>query len=306
MVWMVDKIISGGQTGVDTAALIYARSHGIPYGGWVPKGRTNEAGPIEQAFTGLVEAHDAIPDTRTRLNVGSSDATLIIWDGPRASPGTSATARFAEEMDRPCLEVQLSDGLEACAQQIRDWLARVDPVVLNVAGPRESEAPGIQDKAGRLLRMALADRRWRLENAYSNIRHWDNIRWIVPFWFFSAVMAAGFLLDADKLHYLKYYLIGMALIGFACANLVRNTMIYHDKQREMLIDDFGAEYLDTISDIHFEEKKPFGTATQIFFWLVVLFSCAMAIEGIFQFLGYSLLDLFRTEVPDRPESFFSD
>lgn len=152
---MVDKIISGGQTGVDTAALIHARSHGIPYGGWVPKGRTNEAGKISQDFKGLVEADDAVPDTRTRLNVGSSDATLILWDGPQKSPGTSATARFAAQMDRPCLEVQLSDGLEACAQQVRDWLAEVRPVVLNIAGPRESETPGIQDKAGRLLGLVL-------------------------------------------------------------------------------------------------------------------------------------------------------
>ena len=84
---MVDKIISGGQTGVDTAALTYARTHGLPYGGWVPKGRTNEAGVISDQFNGLVEADDAIPDTRTRLNVGSSDATLIIRDGPGESPG---------------------------------------------------------------------------------------------------------------------------------------------------------------------------------------------------------------------------
>ncbi|MEM9104165.1 MAG: putative molybdenum carrier protein [Pseudomonadota bacterium] len=152
---MVEKIISGGQTGVDTAALVFAKAHGIAYGGWVPKGRINEAGVIAPDFPGLVEAHDAVPDTRTRLNVGSSDATLIIWDGPRASPGTSATARFAKEMARPCLEVQLSDGLDTCADQIRDWLAQIHPVVLNVAGPRESEAPGVQDKAGQLLRLVL-------------------------------------------------------------------------------------------------------------------------------------------------------
>ena len=71
------------------------------------------------------------------------------------APGTSATARFADGMDRPWLEVQLSDGLEVCAQRIADWLAEIRPVVLNVAGPRESEAPGIQVKAERLLAMVF-------------------------------------------------------------------------------------------------------------------------------------------------------
>jgi hypothetical protein len=152
---MVYKIVSGGQTGVDTAALVFAKTHAIAYGGWVPKGRINELGRISDRFSGLVEAFDAVPDTRTRLNVGSSDATLIIRDGPQKSPGTLATARFAEEMGQPWLEVQLSNGLEVCAPRIADWLSDVRPVVLNVAGPRESETPGIQDKAEQLLMMVF-------------------------------------------------------------------------------------------------------------------------------------------------------
>ena len=153
---MVSKIISGGQTGVDTAALVFAKAHTIAYGGWVPKGRINELGRISDRFTGLAEAHDAVPDTRTRLNVGSADATLIIRDGSQKSPGTSATVRFAEEMGRPWLEVQLSNGPQVCAPKIAAWLSDVRPVVLNVAGPRESEAPGIQDKAEQLLAMVFA------------------------------------------------------------------------------------------------------------------------------------------------------
>ncbi len=148
------KLVSGGQTGVDTAALEYALRHGLPYGGWVPKGRTNENGVISAKYLGLTEAPDSIPATRTRLNVEHSDATLILSDGSE-SPGTAITAQFASELDKPCKIVALGDDLPAGVPDVRKWIESTRPSILNVAGPRESEAPGIQEKAGRFLEMAL-------------------------------------------------------------------------------------------------------------------------------------------------------
>ncbi len=148
------KLISGGQTGVDTAVLAYASENGIPYGGWVPMGRTNEDGVISGEFTGLREAPDSVPATRTRLNVEAADATLILSDGSD-SPGTAVTAEFADQLAKPCKSVALGDDMTAAAKEVRQWLNAVEPAVLNIAGPRESEAPGIGKAARRFLRLVL-------------------------------------------------------------------------------------------------------------------------------------------------------
>lgn len=144
------KLISGGQTGVDMAALEFAIEAGMRHGGWVPKGRTNEAGVIPSCIGGLVEADDAQPETRTRLNVLAADATLIISDGSR-SPGTDTTIRFAAERNVPIRLADLNSDLEKVSLDIRNWISRIGASVLNVAGPRESEAPGINAKAKRFL-----------------------------------------------------------------------------------------------------------------------------------------------------------
>ena len=148
------KLVSGGQTGVDTAALEIALERGLPYGGWVPKGRTNEDGIISDRFQGLVEAPDSIPATRTRLNARDSDATLILSDGSE-SPGTAITEQFARELQKPCKVVALTENTTQSVDEIRDWIEGVDPSVLNIAGPRESEAPGIREKARNFLQMVL-------------------------------------------------------------------------------------------------------------------------------------------------------
>jgi hypothetical protein len=142
------KIVSGGQTGVDMAALEFARHNGLAYGGWVPKGRTNEAGRIPEHFTGLTETGSEKVVERTRCNVVSSDATLIFVDGS-ASPGTQLTIVFAEEAGKSHVIVDVRDGLAVCVRQVRDWLQSIPVSVLNVAGPRASEAPkiGVQVRA---------------------------------------------------------------------------------------------------------------------------------------------------------------
>ncbi len=148
------KLVSGGQTGVDTAALEIALERGLPHGGWVPKGRTNEDGLISERFQGLVEAPDSIPATRTRLNARDSDATLILSDGSE-SPGTAITEQFAQDLQKPCKVVVLDDTMSERVAEVGHWIDSVNPSVLNIAGPRESEAPGIRDKARNFLQLVL-------------------------------------------------------------------------------------------------------------------------------------------------------
>lgn len=148
------KIVSGGQTGVDLAALTFAKDNAFVYGGWVPKGRTNEAGRISDSFAGLRETETGNVDERTRRNVTDSDATLIFVDGA-VSPGTDLTQRFADDMEKPHLEIDARQEATDCADRIRRWLLEVKPEVLNIAGPRASEAPDLGLKITRILELSL-------------------------------------------------------------------------------------------------------------------------------------------------------
>ena len=149
----VEKIISGGQTGVDRAALDVALAMGIQCGGWCPKGRRAEDGRIPSRYP-LVEITSPTYAPRTRRNVRESDATLILFRGePRG--GTLLTARTAARLDKPCLSVDL-DAPTALAD-VRVWLRENAISVLNVAGPRESQSPGITLEATRLLHALFAE-----------------------------------------------------------------------------------------------------------------------------------------------------
>jgi len=147
------KIVSGGQTGVDRAALDVALQLAIPCGGWCPKGRLAEDGVIAERYP-LTETASADADERTRLNVRDADATLILNSGPLAG-GTRRTAELAGDMARPHLVVNLDDAASTPAAAAA-WLARVRPQTLNVAGPRASKAPGVHEKAAAYLRALLA------------------------------------------------------------------------------------------------------------------------------------------------------
>ncbi len=148
------KIVSGGQTGVDLAALEFALDHGILHGGWVPKGRTNEAGGIPLRFDNLTETKTRDVSERTKLNVRSSDATLIFVDGS-ISPGTQLTIEFAAEIGRPHLVVDVRDGVDSCARRVSVWMKSVPIGTLNVAGPRASEAPKIGTRVRAILQRSL-------------------------------------------------------------------------------------------------------------------------------------------------------
>ncbi len=140
---IVDKIISGGQTGVDRAALDAALELKIPCGGWCPKGRRAEDGVIPQHYP-LEEASSSGYPVRTELNVQDADGTLIITLGSPQG-GTALTIRLAQKYRKPYLMVDLTQ--EPNFVIVREWLSKNEIRVLNIAGPRENEAPGIYRRA---------------------------------------------------------------------------------------------------------------------------------------------------------------
>lgn len=145
---VIKKIISGGQTGVDRAALDVALALGIPCGGWCPKGRRAEDGVIPAHYP-LTETSAKDYRVRTRRNVRDADGTLILARGP-LSGGTALTLRLAMETARPCLVVDLARRPRA--HDVRVWLAAHHIRILNVAGPRESNQPGTYLQAKNFLR----------------------------------------------------------------------------------------------------------------------------------------------------------
>lgn len=133
------KIVSGGQTGVDRAALDVALSLGIGAGGWCPRGRRAEDGEIHARYP-LQETPSRRYSQRTEWNVRDSDATLVLCRG-ELSGGTRVTADLAGRYGRPLLAVDLD--LDPNPGEVEAWLKRERVEVLNLAGPREEGAPGI-------------------------------------------------------------------------------------------------------------------------------------------------------------------
>lgn len=140
---MVLTIVSGGQTGVDRGALRGARDAELPCGGWCPRGRRAEDGPIAGCYP-LRETDSAEYAERTRFNVRDSDGTLLLQFGPLRG-GCALTAETAVELGKPLLIIDVvgQDTSDAIAD-VRRFIDRHGIGTLNVAGPRESEAPGAQ------------------------------------------------------------------------------------------------------------------------------------------------------------------
>jgi predicted Rossmann fold nucleotide-binding protein DprA/Smf involved in DNA uptake len=145
-------IRSGGQTGVDRAALDAALAAGFTVRGWCPKGRLAEDGLIPQEYP-LEETPTDEYAQRTRWNVRDSDATLIVASGPVAG-GTACTIEVAGELGRP---VRVVDPQRpADIRQIAEWIDRLAVRDLNVAGPRESSSRGIYRQSRAFLDELLA------------------------------------------------------------------------------------------------------------------------------------------------------
>ena len=152
----VIRIVSGGQTGVDRGALDFAISRGIEHGGWVPKGRKAEDGPVPLTY-GLTETKTSRYAERTRNNVLDSDGTLIIHEG-RPSGGTALTRFVARAAGKPLLVIDISRTTTADAvKAIRPWIEENGVSILNVAGPRESQRPGIYRRTRALLECLFGD-----------------------------------------------------------------------------------------------------------------------------------------------------
>jgi len=148
------KIVSGGQTGVDRGALDAALECGVACGGFVPKGRRAEDGPIPSRYP-VEECASQEYVVRTELNVVHSDATLILNRGGLEG-GTLATVEFCRRHNKPYSVLQLDRvSAEQAAASIRHFFFHARPKVLNVAGPRESKCPGIQQAAREAMRLAL-------------------------------------------------------------------------------------------------------------------------------------------------------
>jgi len=143
----VEVVVSGGQTGVDRAALDAAAAVGLPVGGWCPRGRRAEDGVIPARYA-LRETPGSDYAERTEWNVRDSDATLIAVRGAPTG-GTRLTARLADALGRPLFVCDLLRHNDP--QAIVDWLGTHQVRVLNCAGPRESGAPGIYDAARSLF-----------------------------------------------------------------------------------------------------------------------------------------------------------
>lgn len=243
----LNKIISGGQTGVDRAGLDVALELEIPIGGFVPKGRWTADGKLHEKYGNMVETATDAPEERTRLNVMLGDATLILKMGA-ADPGTKLTAKIAEVLEKPCLELDLRDTLRPDGRHLAIAKAHAFIVgnqvkVLNIAGPREENAPNIYCRAGDFLRAVLTsvvptdlsltsreERMQHLDLALTSVRHWDTIRWLVPFWFLSASGAvASKIFDVERFAAI-FAGLGMFVAGLACFHLVSRTIHYNNDQ----------------------------------------------------------------------------
>ena len=142
----VARIVSGGQSGVDRAALDFAIARGLEYGGWCPKGGWAEdfANPpgLRARYPDVRETPERDPKQRTGWNVRESDATLIFVRQGVVSRGTEFTAAMTTRDAKPHLVIDIDS--DDAAARIDAWLERHPEIrTLNIAGPRESEAPGI-------------------------------------------------------------------------------------------------------------------------------------------------------------------
>jgi hypothetical protein len=157
-------IISGGQTGVDRAALDFAIEHGFAHGGWCPRGRLAEDGAIPEKYL-LTETPSRRYAQRTEWNVRDSDATVVFSTASQPFGGTALTLEFARRLGKPCLHLsrdEVDTSLDSAsavtksAKRLLEFLTQRSVQRLNIAGPRLSQEPDAAEFASQVLRAALS------------------------------------------------------------------------------------------------------------------------------------------------------
>ena len=159
------KIVSGGQTGVDRGALEAAIALGLDFGGWAPHGWIAEDGTIPAQFQAKMQEHPSMGGKakdyreRTKANVRDSHATLILVDSLPLSGGTKLTEDTAVAMmkSHKVIAMAAANAKEDALNWLRQLLGMSSALVLNVAGPRESKALGIQARAKAFLEALLRE-----------------------------------------------------------------------------------------------------------------------------------------------------
>ena len=138
---LIGKIVSGGQTGADRAALDWAIAQRIPHGGWCPAGRKAEDGAISSRYQLKEMPCNGGYLKRTKSNVRDSDGTLILSLDVELTGGSLQTQVFADKLSKPCLHLYPDMNWSVL---LGEWIAQNEIKVLNVAGPRASGASGIE------------------------------------------------------------------------------------------------------------------------------------------------------------------
>lgn len=148
-------VISGGQTGVDIAAVDAAIERGFSYGGTIPKNRKTEKGIIDKKYIHFKESSSSKYEFRTRQNVEDAHGTLIFTKGV-PSGGTLLTIKYAEKINKPHLIINPYLDRAVIVKMILRFIVDNRTIVLNVAGPRESKIPGIYDQTKSVMLDVLA------------------------------------------------------------------------------------------------------------------------------------------------------
>jgi hypothetical protein len=150
----VVKIISGGQTGADRAALDWAIENGLSHGGWCPKGRKSEDGEIAPCYN-LNETPNSNYLERTEWNIRDSDGTVIFSVSSRLSGGSPKTLAIAQRLRKPVLHITTDETKTSPEQRLVRFMSDYQIRVLNVAGPRASKEPAVADFVKTVLGKAL-------------------------------------------------------------------------------------------------------------------------------------------------------
>lgn len=154
--WIPKKIISGGQTGVDRAALDWAISRVIDHGGWCPRGRLAQDGCLPSRYL-LRETLSSGYSQRTRLNIEEADATLLVHFGPLMG-GSELTQRLAFKLAKPLALFDASQPWSGQIVSMQTWLSSNSSHVLNIAGPSAQRHPGIYETTLKVLDQLFSKR----------------------------------------------------------------------------------------------------------------------------------------------------